>query len=328
MHSLRDISLIVPTFQRQPFLRRLAYFYSAYPVSLIIVDGTDGSAWSEASNLSTNIHYIHRPGEPIHDRISLALNKVNTPYAAWLGDDEFQLPSGLIRSAEILNADSTVNTVMGSCMGFNAAEHGIFGGPVYGYRSKKYSNSLSRRIEDFFLHYSPTVAYALWRSDQLVEASALVSARSWGSGNLGEWIQAFCGLCQGNHVIHDHLQWLRSDENPPQQAQLKRSVSVSQWASDARFAQERYELLLLLETFLKTSLGCGSEFAQALISYAINTMVFGENRSRELQLLGLKPVKNYRRDYATPLAQILTKHKHDQDVEASRVLQAISMVYQ
>lgn len=328
--SLDRITLIVPTYHRRQFLGRLAHFYSAYPVQLIIADGTEGGPWAGAVNLSSNIQYIHRPGDSIFSRFCLATKKVTTPYAALLGDDEFQLPSGLARSAAILDADASVNTSMGSCIGFNVTKHGIVAGSVYGYQPKEFSHSLPGRIEDFFLHYSPTIAYALWRSEQLATATSLATAHPWGSGNLGEWIQAFCGACQGNHIIHDQLQWLRSDENPPQQAQLARSVGVSQWWADPSFEKERHQLLLLLGRFLEEFLNCKSEYVQALISYAFSATAFSEQHNKKLQLLGLKPAKNYNRNYTHSLAKLLKSSMPlpPSEDEIARVVQSISLLYQ
>jgi glycosyltransferase domain-containing protein len=330
MKKLDQITLVIPTYRRRPFLARLAHFYREYPIELIIVDGTEEDPWTEARHSGPNCHYFHLPGESIFRRVNLAMQKVKTPFCAWLGDDEFQLPSGLACSADILINNPSVVTAIGSCVGFNMTKHGVSGGHVYGYSPKTYSNQISRRIEDFFLHYSPTMAYALWRSDQLKEATRLATCMEWGSGNLGEWIQAFCGLCQGNHVIHGQVQWLRSDENPPQQAQLQRSVEICQWWHESRFENERHALIHQLEQFLQAKIPCNNKhFAAALIKMAFEFTLFGDRQNKSLQLLGLKPTKNYNRDYSVHLAKIL-KAAHPKPPSAgeiARLIQSISIPY-
>jgi len=329
MESLDKITLICPTYHRRSFLGRLAYFYSDYPVRIIIADGTEGTPWEGAANLSNNIQYLHRPGESVCDRICQATKKVASPYAALLGDDEFQLPSGLARSAAILDANASVNTAIGSCVGFNITKYGIVGGNVYEYRPKEFSHSLPSRIEEFFLHYSPTIAYAVWRSEQLATAMILAAAHPWGSGNLYEWIQAFCGVCHGNHIIHDQMQWLRSDENPPKQAQLARSVEVSQWWEDPIFEQERQQLVRLLGPYLKEFLNCSSKYAQVLISYAFSVTAFSEQHNKKLQFLGLKPTKNYNRKYTHYLVKLLKSSMPlpPSEDEIARVIKSIRLAY-
>jgi len=331
MEKLKQITLVIPTYRRRPSLARLAYFYREYPIQLIIVDGTEGHPWAEANQTAPNLRYFHLPGESILKRLNLAMQRVKTPFCAWLGDDEFQLPSGLVHSANILTNNPSVVAAIGSCVGFNMTKHGASGGIVYGYKPKEFSDHLSQRIEDFFLHYSPTMSYALWRSEQLKEATRLATSMEWESSNLVEWIQAFCGLCQGNHVIHGQVQWLRSDENPPQQAQLQRSVEISQWWRESRFEYERHELINQLEHFLQAAVPCGSKhFASALIKTAFEFTLFGESQNANLQLLGLRPSKNYKRNYSQPLTKVLkdSHPKPPSDGEIAKIIQSISIPYE
>lgn len=71
--------------------------------------------------------------------------------------------------------------------------------------------------------------YSVWRSSNYLRALRIGYERDWGSGNLGEFIYALCGISDGVHLIHDQLQWLRSTENSPQQAHMQRSISVAEW---------------------------------------------------------------------------------------------------
>lgn len=331
MDKLDQITLVIPTYRRHPFLTRLAHFYREYPIQLIIVDGTEENPWAEANQAAPNFRYFHLPGESILKRLNLAMQKAKTPFCAWLGDDEFQLPSGLVHSANILANKPSVVTAIGSCVGFNMTKHGASGGIFYGYKPKEFSDNLSQRIEDFFLHYSPTMSYALWRSEQLKEATRLATSMEWESSNLVEWIQAFCGLCQGNHVIHGQVQWLRSDENPPQQAQLKRSVEICQWWRESRFENERHALINQLEQFLQVTVPCDNKhFISALIKMAFEFTLFGENQNKNLQLLDLKPSKNYNRNYSQPLSKAL-KAAHPNppsEGEIAKIIQSVGIPYE
>jgi glycosyltransferase domain-containing protein len=305
-HMLDRITLVVPTYGRQPYLPRLCHFYKNFPIRLVIIDGTPGTAWSSSISHSDNIEYYHKPGESIHTRVLHGLARVGTDFCALMGDDEFQLPTGLLRSIEALDGAPDSCAAIGRCLGFSASAKGVVGGVVYQYQPKIFSHHLPSRIEDFFLHYSPTMAYALWRADALRRAIYLAGMRNWGSGNLNEWIQAFCGLVWGNHVIHGSIQWLRSDENPPQQAQLERSVSVGRWCSDVQFEHERLVLFSSLREFVMETASCDRGYADALIRLAVNITLVSEGCNDELRLLGLKPGKNFQRKFETPLENLFS----------------------
>jgi len=263
-------------------------------------------------------------------RVNQAMQKVKTPFCALLGDDEFQLPSGLATSADILASNTEIVAAIGSCAGFNVNNQRVMGGDVYGYRPKVFSGNIPQRIEDFFLHYSPTMCYALWRSEQLKVAIRLSTYMEWGSGNLWEWIQAFCGLCFGGHTIHGKLQWLRSDENQPQQAQLNRSISINQWWRDPIFQGERDFLIQQLEIFVQATLRCDLQFASALIRVAFECTVLSERHGNSLQILGLKPLKKFLpRNYKTLLVEVLKASCASRAgaKEIEKIIQSISDSY-
>ena len=58
-----------------------------------------------SSKFNPSIHkYIHQPGESFHSRLNTLVSLVETPFCAWLCDDEFQLPSGLIRGIQLFES--------------------------------------------------------------------------------------------------------------------------------------------------------------------------------------------------------------------------------
>ena len=329
MNALKYITLVVPTYRRQSYLSRLVHFYNHYPVQLLIVDGTETNSWSGVKQAASNIRYFHLPGESIYKRVDFAMIRVETPFCAWLGDDEFQLPSGLARSADILLKRNDVVSSIGSCVGFNVTISGVRAGSVYGYTSKEFSSFLPQRIEEYFLHYSPSMAYALWRSEHLIKASSLSSSMDWSCGSLGEWIQAFCGLSLGNHVIHGEVQWLRSDENPPQQSQLNRSIQINQWWRESIYETERQALIKRCESFLKKHLSCDKSYALALVEMAFEFKVFSEQQNRGLQVLGLQPQKSYNRNYSQSLSKVLNASSPNPpcDEEIAMLIKSICMPY-
>ena len=326
--ALQDITLLIPTYKRQLYLKRIVSFYENYPIKLIIADGTEDFAWHGVDKLNKQITYLHLPGASINKRLILAMSNVQTQYSALLGDDEFQLPAGLKYSADILNRDSSISSAIGRCVGFNVTKNGIVGGEIYGYKSKLYPNNLAKRIESFFLHYSPTTAYALWKSADLFNAINIACAEEWASGNAFEIIQAFCGICSGNHQIHEVVQWLRSDEIPPQQAQLNRSLNITEWWRSDKFKNDRAKLVKLLRSLVCTTINCNSDQADTLINLAFEFQIFSDYQNKNLISCGLKPKKYYNRSYNILLKNIMLDSKNYNKSEIDHLINCIAMTHQ
>ena len=299
------ITLITPSYRRQKYISRLVSFYSSIPLNLIIVDGTEGNPLYETTDVpaSGSIRYFHQPGRPITERIAFANQLIQTPYVAWLGDDEFHVPSGLLKSIKILENDSMVSTAIGLCVGMSVKKGNIYWGDYYKYPPKVYKGSPALRVEDYFAHYSPTMAYSVWRTDNYLRALKISFERNWGSAGLGEFIHAFCGIIEGIHVVHDRLQWLRSTENPPEQAQLNRSISIPNWFNNELFQEERSDIFSSLQSYTSNSLKCRSDQAIDYVYLAFHAYLYRCSNKELLTRLGLTPFKNYHRQYKSSLLE-------------------------
>ena len=171
--------------------------------------------------------------------------------------------------------------------------------PVYEYAPYIFSDELSHRIEDFFLHYCPTTPYALTRSDAMVLATEIATSHSWASANLIEVIQAFTVLLTGTHIRHSHPQWLRSFDNFIH-TQWNRKLSVSDWMHSESF-QEEVTFLDKKFSNLPSSLLDLNFSISLLFRYALTCLDFSSSNSSSQRKLGVKPDKVYRRKFSVPL---------------------------
>ena len=121
-----------------------------------------------------------------------------------------------------------------------------------------------------------------------------------------------CALAAGNHIIHDELQWLRSDENPPSNKQVNRSMSIDQWSSseDLVIQKERSILMNSFSIFLDHYHVMCSKSKQALYSLVFSSYCYGQRLAKEYTLLGLTPVKLYaqQRNYQSELTDYVKSH--------------------
>jgi len=82
---LNLLTLVCPTYKRDPYLKRSVEFWARQPFEIIYMDGSP-----EASDIDftgfANVRYFHDP-RFIHDRLNAAAGLIATPYACMIGDD-------------------------------------------------------------------------------------------------------------------------------------------------------------------------------------------------------------------------------------------------
>jgi len=94
----RKLTIVLPTFNRHQFVRRLITYYSEHPVNLIICDGSNNRLEipSAGTHLNLNWIYYHIPGaKTLLQRIYLGLMAVQTEYFTFLDDGDLLLYSGI-----------------------------------------------------------------------------------------------------------------------------------------------------------------------------------------------------------------------------------------
>ena len=94
---LADLTVVVPTWERQDFVLRQLRYWAPSAARLVVVDGSDHPLPCRvrgAIDGMERITYRHER-RPFHERLATAGSLVSTKYAVMLGDDEFHLLSGL-----------------------------------------------------------------------------------------------------------------------------------------------------------------------------------------------------------------------------------------
>ncbi len=115
-HS-RRLTIIVPTYRKHKFLRRLITYYSKLPVDLIFADGTEWVSGLPPSGQYGLAHwfYFNLPGaDTIIDRILSATHFVRTPYFCFLDDEDILLISGLKTAMSALESRTEINFCTGT----------------------------------------------------------------------------------------------------------------------------------------------------------------------------------------------------------------------
>ncbi|HBJ82272.1 MAG TPA: hypothetical protein DDZ88_00020 [Verrucomicrobiales bacterium] len=97
--SLQDLTLIIPTHRRHPYLARALDFYRGWRLQIIV---TDSSEETFREVFSRQVHYLHRPGVSFAKKLKEVIEMVRTPFVLLAADDDFISPVGVDRAIRYL----------------------------------------------------------------------------------------------------------------------------------------------------------------------------------------------------------------------------------
>jgi glycosyltransferase domain-containing protein len=216
--GLNNLTLLMPTFNRQRYAKRAIDFWSNTDVNLIVLDGSPNPIESEfTSKLSKQINYIQNQESWI-DRIVLGSNLSETTYTMLICDDEFYLPSALKLLIRELNLNKHINTVTGLAVAFYPYANTLFFRRIYR-EFKNASVQLDDPIKRVVHHMKPYAVTSLYGMNRTqvfrknIEVAKICSILpDPASFELGFEI---ANSYQGKTKVIPVISWLRSMENPP-----------------------------------------------------------------------------------------------------------------
>ena len=216
--SLKNLTLIMPTYNRHKYAKRSINFWSDTNVNLIVLDGSiNPLELNFTSKLPPNIKYMHNQDSWI-DRIFLGSNLTTTPFTMLICDDEFYLPSALDLFITELNSNEMINSVNGMAVAFYPFAKRLYFRRVYTNfkdASIEFDDPV-KRVEAHMMPYAVTGLYGMHRTKifkKNVEVAKMCSPLpDPASFELGFEI---ANSYQGKTRILPIVSWLRSMENSP-----------------------------------------------------------------------------------------------------------------
>lgn len=129
------ITLLIPTINRSDFLIRQLHYYRDVGFQGHICIGDSSEVWHvnrikkaiEELRGSINIKYREYPGVKDPECIKRLLELVETPYAAFVADDDFLIPSAMEQCIRFLETHAEYSAAHGAGITINLKSSGAFG---------------------------------------------------------------------------------------------------------------------------------------------------------------------------------------------------------
>lgn len=171
---LLDITIVVPTKNRPHYVKRFLQYYldEDFIGKIIIIDSSDAHiAKSIKKHINdigkANFQYVYSSGLPtivIKDNLGL----INTKYVSFLGDDDYIIPKGAMRSIKFLNRNPEIAACRGEA--FTVTDPSISSEFISLFPSfNRLEGNSSDRILKHFANYS-TPFFHVIRSEIFIAA--------------------------------------------------------------------------------------------------------------------------------------------------------------
>ena len=278
MVSLRDITLVIPAYNRPTYLERQIDFWSVTDVHLCILDGSKESApQSLIDRMWTNVYYRHVP-IGFNERLVMACDLVQTKYVALLGDDELYAPHGLKDGITQLEDDERLIACVGRTVFFFERDGAIYGHQTYEKSQDlehTFGNSIDRLHESLIdITKGPYLLYGIFRTSEWKKAVRVSYGRKYASGYVYEFAFHLIATLLGPSKMVESLVWMRSGENPAMSSDaVNRKIGTGEWGSDAKYSAE---VSFLIDSVVTTVLAEGKHMNHELqnaVSNAVESFV-------------------------------------------------------
>lgn len=278
--ELKNLTVIIPTYERQTYLLRQVLYWAGSGVTLIVVDGSKLS-FKKLEQLGAvdelNFQYIHCPESFTH-RLALAGSMIQTPYAVLLGDDEFHLKSGLIAAIKSMICDPSLAACIGQSLGFSLKDGALKLGAGYPHSHYRVmEDKVSDRFNTAMAAYNAATCYSVMTKKAWILSWGDLQAYS--SPYAEEMEQAFSTYISGKLLSVQDVYWMRSYDEPLVSilGEYDRTLSFRSWWKGTAYKQETEEFVCRLTNKLVATDGAESLvharkiLNEAIVSYIVNS---------------------------------------------------------
>ena len=272
--ALSKLTIVIPSYNRQPFLLRQAVYWGYSNANVIMVDGSPKSISPSVKELIgklPNVSYHHKHST-FAKRMKLAFHYVSTPYAMMQGDDEFYLKRGLAKATEPLEKNQELVACIGQSLSFDVSHANS---EIYysnGYDHQHYhvlQDSFRDRLIFAMRNYNCASCYAILRQHVMKRWVDMLT--DWECVYTPELQQAILTYLYGKLASVNEVYWLRSNENSPVTniPYSDRNLWFYDWYTLSQYCSERKTFVDDLSSELARLYRIDFEEARAIITDTI-----------------------------------------------------------
>jgi len=173
-------TIIIPTYNRPDYLKRLLSYYDSYNIKskIIIADSSSEDNKIENKRISshfTDMNILHIADYPYtispNNKLCDILNYVNSEYSLFCADDDFTTPNGITQSINFLENNSDFSVAHGVYVGFSVKKNSenetcLLWKPGYPPESITFSDAKDR-LYHHLANYSFPTFYGVHRTEDL-----------------------------------------------------------------------------------------------------------------------------------------------------------------
>lgn len=273
-----ELTILVPTYSRPGYLIRLISYFSckSVPFRILIADSSEPSVQSTTcSKLQgflncLNLRYkTYSADIGFIEKISDALNDVDTDYTVLCADDDFIIPGTLLRGVSFLKNNPEYSIVHGEAYSFLLDSDGLYGKinfiNQYNQRSIECNNSIDRFL-DHMEKYSTTF-YSIHRTSQLLSNFGIGVLPSI-NFEFSELMLSCLSLLQGKSKKLQHIYMLRQGDNEKMYTHKQAITKLPDWFAMDDWAKGYNSFLFYLSSELIKYADVNIEFAEQIVKFA------------------------------------------------------------
>jgi glycosyltransferase domain-containing protein len=228
---LRELTVVVLSHNRPRMLQGIVDYWSNWPVSILILDGSDEPVSEQSLGTRTASISVFAAAD-INERLLHAASNISTPFACLQADDDFNLARGTARAIKWLQQNPDYTCVSSDVQLFDAELNSWSAPPG----RTVVADTPHDRIVEHFTDYRFSYFYGIQRAPALCAAMQAVRAATLEPdyvahphGAAGELGLEICGAALGKLGLSPEILLLKRVGN---ESAYVESQSSNQWLED------------------------------------------------------------------------------------------------
>ncbi len=198
---MEDLVIIVPTYNRPNYLKRVIRYYSSFPCKVFICDSSNERAVVKTSE---NIIYRWVPESTFYQKILDVINETSVRFYALSPDDDFLKEETLIECYKILKSDDEYSMATGGQVFFKEGfENGFYienwANKLRGINNISFDSQINY-VKYFEAHYQ-NIHWSVFRENVIKTAFQILSQCNYNNGRFVELTLSIEGLREGRVYV-------------------------------------------------------------------------------------------------------------------------------